>query len=167
MADTISRTWESLVHNRKKRILFIVDDDPSALYYTGMLLQRLDYSVYTTRMAEEVLEIVKFAVPLLILTEVNLGGMDGITFLKRIKKDPKTASVPVIVYTASADPSLKHSCQESGCSVFSESHSIRLSSMRQFRKQRRKSRDGTYAFAPACRSCLGKTTGRNARRWIA
>ncbi len=118
MADTISRTWESLVHNRKKRILFIVDDDPSVLYYTGMLLQRLDYSVYTTRMAEEVLEIVKFAVPLLILTEVNLGGMDGIAFLKCIKKDPKMASVPVIVYTASADPSLKHSCQESGCSVF-------------------------------------------------
>jgi len=89
MADTISGIWESLVSNKRKRILFIADGDAPSLYYTGMLLQRLDYNIYTTRMAEEALEIMIFSIPLLVLTDVSLGRMDGIAFLKRIKEDPR------------------------------------------------------------------------------
>lgn len=118
MVDTISKTWESLVSSKKKRILFVVDGDASYLYYTGMLLQRLDYNVYTTRTAEEVLDTMEFASPLLILTETSLPGMGGIELLRKIKQNPKTKSVPVIVYTASADQSLKHACQEEGCAAF-------------------------------------------------
>ncbi len=118
MADTISGIWESLVSNKRKRILFIADGDAPSLYYTGMLLQRLDYNIYTTRMAEEALEIMIFSIPLLVLTDVSLGRMDGIAFLKRIKEDPRIGSVPVIVSSASADPSIRHSCMENGCSAF-------------------------------------------------
>ncbi|HUK99676.1 MAG TPA: response regulator, partial [Nitrospirota bacterium] len=118
MADTISKTWESLVSEKKRRVLFIVDGDTSYLYYTGMLLQRLNYNIYTTRMAEEALEIIKFAVPMLVLTEISLQGMDGIELLRQIKQDPRTKSVPVIVYTASTEQSLKYICQDAGCDAF-------------------------------------------------
>jgi two-component system chemotaxis response regulator CheY len=118
MVDTISKTWDSLVSSKKKRILFVVDGDASYLYYTGMLLQRLDYNVYTTRTAEEVLDIMEFAVPLLILTEVSLPRMNGIELLRKIKQNTKTKSVPVIIYTASADLSLKHALQDEGCAAF-------------------------------------------------
>jgi CheY-like chemotaxis protein/Tfp pilus assembly protein PilZ len=118
MVDTISKTWEALVSSKKKRVLFVVDGDASYLYYTGMLLQRLDYNVYTTRTAEEVLDIMEFAPPLLVLTETSLPGMDGIQLLRKIKQNPKTKSVPVVVYTASVDQSLKHACQEEGCAAF-------------------------------------------------
>lgn len=118
MADMASKQGVSRILDRKKRILFIVDGDASALLYTGMLLQRLDYSIYTTRMAEEALDIMKVAVPSLVLTEVSLPHMSGIEFLKRIKQEPKTRSVPVIVYTSSSDPSLEDRCQREGCAAY-------------------------------------------------
>jgi len=118
MGDMVSNTGEAKIFDRKKRILFVVDGDASDLYYTGMLLQRLDYSIYTTRMAEEALDVMRFAVPLLILTEASLPHMSGVEFLKQIKQDPKTKAVPVIVYTASPDPSLKDMCLRAGCAAY-------------------------------------------------
>jgi CheY-like chemotaxis protein len=118
MADMVSSKNESKIFDRKKRILFVVDGDASDLYYTGMLLQRLDYSIYTTRMAEEALDVMRFAVPLLILTEASLPRMSGVEFLKRIKQDPKTTSVPVVVYTASPDLSLADLCLRAGCAAY-------------------------------------------------
>jgi CheY-like chemotaxis protein len=118
MAGMVSNKNNSKIFDRKKRILFVVDGDASDLYYTGMLLQRLDYSIYTTRMAEEALDVMRFAVPLLILTEASLPHMSGVEFLKQIKQDPKTKSVPVIVYTASQDLSLADKCLRAGCAAY-------------------------------------------------
>ena len=118
MAGMVSNKNNSKIFDRKKRILFVVDGDASDLYYTGMLLQRLDYSIYTTRMAEEALDVMRFAVPLLILTEASLPHMSGVEFLKQIKQDPKTKSVPVIVYTASQDLSLADKCLRAGCVAY-------------------------------------------------
>lgn len=109
---------EAPTAEQKNRILFVVDGDASYLYYTGMLLQRLDYSVYTAKSAEETLEVMKFSTPLLIVTDLTLPHMSGIEFLKKIKEDPKTKALPVIVYTASPDPSLKYLCKDAGCAAF-------------------------------------------------
>jgi CheY-like chemotaxis protein len=102
----------------KNRTLFVVDGDAAYLYFTGMMLQRLDYSVYTSKSAEETLEVMQFARPLLILTELALPNMSGLELLRKIKKDPKTKDLPVIIYTASPEPSLKYRCKEEGCAAF-------------------------------------------------
>lgn len=108
----------SHLNEKSKRILLIVDGDTSYLYYTGMLLQRLDYSVYTAKTAEETFEIMRFSPPLLVLTEIDLPQMNGIDFLRKIKQEPTTKHVPVLVYTASTDQALKYRCIEAGCAGF-------------------------------------------------
>ena len=118
MDNKTQSNHEALTAEQKNRILFVVDGDASYLYYTGMLLQRLDYSVYTAKSAEETLEVMKFSTPLLILTELALPHMSGIEFLKKIKQDPMTKALPVIMYTASQDPSLKYLCKDAGCAAF-------------------------------------------------
>jgi CheY-like chemotaxis protein len=118
MDDKAANSPETHTGDKKNRILFVVDGDAAYLYYTGMLLQRLNYSVYTAKSAEETLEVIKFATPLLILTEWSLPHMSGLELLMRIKKDPKTESLPVIIYTASSDPSLKYLCQDEGGAAF-------------------------------------------------
>jgi CheY-like chemotaxis protein len=118
MADMIKNDLKSQLSEKKKRILFVVDGDASYLYYTSMLLQRLDYSIYTTTEAEEALEVMQLAAPRLVLTEVSLPRMSGIEFLKKIKQNPKTKDVPVIVYALSADPSLKDLCFREGCTAY-------------------------------------------------
>jgi two-component system chemotaxis response regulator CheY len=118
MDDKTKSSAEKDPGDKKNRILFVVDGDASYLYYTGMLLQRLDYSVYTAKTAEETLEVMRFSTPLLILTELALPNMSGIEFLKKIKQEPKTKLLPVIIYTASPDTSLKYQCKEAGCTAY-------------------------------------------------
>lgn len=102
----------------KNRILFVVDGDAAYLYFTGMMLQRLDYNVYTAKSAEETLEVIPFAQPLLILTELTLPNMSGLELLRKVKSNPKTKDLPVIIYTSSPDPAVKYRCQEAGCAAF-------------------------------------------------
>ena len=56
--------------------------------------------------------------PALVLTEVSLTGMDGIELLMKIKKNPQTFAVPVIILTASKDPAVKEACLREGCAAY-------------------------------------------------
>lgn len=44
------------------------------------------------------------AMPRLILLDPNLPGLDGFTVLERIRQNPISRAVPVVVFTTSADP---------------------------------------------------------------
>lgn len=95
-----------------------MDGDGAHLYYTGILLQHLDYTIYTTKTAEEALEVMNISLPALVLTEVNLPRMDGIEFLKQLKQNPQTRSIPVIVYSLAKDPTAKDACLRGGAAAF-------------------------------------------------
>jgi CheY-like chemotaxis protein len=103
---------------RKKRLLIIVDSDGAHQYYASILLQRLEYTIYTTKTAEEALEIMDISIPSLILTDANLARMSGIEFLTQLKRNPKTKSTPVIVYALAKDPSVRETCLREGAAAF-------------------------------------------------
>ncbi len=56
--------------------------------------------------------------PLLVLLDLNLPVMDGAALLKRMKTDPRTRSIPVVVLTSTEDPREVARCYELGCNVF-------------------------------------------------
>ena len=118
MAEMISQGAGLRTEDRSKRFLLVVDGDGSHLYYTGILLQRLEYTIHTIKTAEEALEIMNVARPSLILTEVELPRMNGIDFLKQMKKNSITKSIPVIVYTLLKDSNVRESCLKEGATAF-------------------------------------------------
>ena len=121
MVDTITHDSELLIADRQKRLLIIVDGNSSQLYYTGMLLQRFGYNIYTTKMAEDALEIMNITIPSLVLTEVILPAMGGLELMRKMKQDPHVHEVPIIFYSRQMDRSVKDACQhESGCAVLSK-----------------------------------------------
>lgn len=101
-----------------KRLLIVVDGDASSLYYSGILLQRLEYTIFTTKLAEEALEIMRISQPALVLTEATLPQMDSLELLKRMKTEPGIASVPVLIMSPSDDPSLRANCMKQGAAAF-------------------------------------------------
>jgi len=103
---------------RQKRLLLVVDGDAAHLYYTSILLQRLEYNIHATKTAEDALEIVDVAAPALVLTEIALAGTDGYELLKKIKRNPRTFAIPVIVITSSRDPAVKEACLRDGCTAY-------------------------------------------------
>jgi len=121
MVEPTTQQSEQLIAERSKRFLIVVDGDASRLYYTGMLLQRLGYNIYTTKMAEDALEIMNITVPSIVLTDVTLPGMSGLELMKAMKQNPETREVPVIFLTQSLDPSIKDTClREGGVAVLSK-----------------------------------------------
>lgn len=106
--------------DHEKRLLLVIDGDVSSLFYTSILLQRLEYNIHTMKTAEDALEIIKIAVPSLILTELTLPRMGGIDFLKHIKKNPRTGSIPVIIYTGEKNPKYGDKCLRAGCARYLE-----------------------------------------------
>jgi CheY-like chemotaxis protein len=57
-------------------------------------------------------------VNVLLLLDINMPRVDGFEVLRRLKADPRTALVPVIMLTTTDDPREVQRCYELGCSVY-------------------------------------------------
>lgn len=82
----------------KARIL-IVDDEEALREGLGAYLELEGYDVKTASSAEEAMTL-GLAGYDLILLDIMMDGMDGLEFAALLKKDPATASIPVIFLTA-------------------------------------------------------------------
>lgn len=56
--------------------------------------------------------------PLLLLLDINMPRVDGVEVLRRVKADPKTDEIPVIMLTTTDDPREVKRCYEVGCSCY-------------------------------------------------
>jgi two-component system response regulator AtoC len=83
---------------KERKTILVVDDEASMRTNVVELLSREGYSVYEAVDGAEALKAVKSHPLNLVLLDINLPKIDGITALKEIKKD--FADLPVIVFTA-------------------------------------------------------------------
>ena len=72
MPELLNKNMALKSRDQAKRLL-VVDGDSAHLYYTSILLQRLEYNIQAAKTAEDALEIMGVAHPALILTEISLG----------------------------------------------------------------------------------------------
>jgi len=72
------------------------------------------YDVAESVDAEAGLDIARQRSPALILMDIQLPGMDGISAVKELKRDPRTARIPVVAVTASAMPLERESILRAG-----------------------------------------------------
>ncbi len=82
-----------------KRAL-VVDDSRSARLILRRLLEKHGLDVETAESAEQALEFLKQNRPDAIFMDHTMPGMDGLQAVKVIKNEPKTAMIPVMMYTA-------------------------------------------------------------------
>ena len=109
---------EQMPEKRKKKFSLLVDGYVRDLFATGMILQKLDCDAYIVNSAEDALKIMNSGLPALVITELSLPRMSGLELLVRIKQDPKTKAIPVIIHTSSGDPQREVLCSASGCAAF-------------------------------------------------
>ncbi|MBI3314038.1 MAG: response regulator [Candidatus Omnitrophica bacterium] len=82
-----------------KKIL-LVDDDLDFVQILEFDLKKHGYEILTAANGEDGLEKLKIHKPALIILDIKMPKMDGYTFVRRIKKDPETKHIPVIVLTS-------------------------------------------------------------------
>jgi twitching motility two-component system response regulator PilH len=120
MYDAMKMDPCSQTYGQEIRDIVVVDNDDSHLYYMSILLERLEYCVYSSKTAEDALDRIAVMQPALVLTEISLPGLNGVELLKKIKRNPLTHSVPVIILTTVTDSAIKNECIQEGCEVFLE-----------------------------------------------
>lgn len=98
--------------------ILVVDDNPTNLQLVEFLLKAAGFSVSTAANAEEGIEKAKCGLPDLILMDVQMPGMDGLTATRQIKSDATTAHIPVVALTAYAMQGDKERCEEAGCAGY-------------------------------------------------
>ena len=80
--------------------VLIADDDPFLRELLTHKLSAAGYSVTSARHGGEALEQCRFPLPDLIVLDAMMPVTDGFEVLRRLKSDPLTAAVPVIMLTA-------------------------------------------------------------------
>ena len=83
-------------------LILIIEDNEKNRKLVRDVLQVKGYRTIASETAEEGLKLASEQPLALILMDIQLPGMDGITALKQLKAEAKTKSIPVIAVTASA-----------------------------------------------------------------
>jgi CheY-like chemotaxis protein len=102
----------------KNQIILVVDGRPIRQFYTSIFLQRLNYEVITVKTAEDALMYLALFTPLVIIVNIDLPQMSGADLLKKVKSDPETLDIPVIIYTSNTNPRVRKECEEAGCADY-------------------------------------------------
>lgn len=100
------------------RLILVVEDSPTNLMLTRAVLQRAGYNVAEARTAEDALEQLQRARPVLILMDIHLPGIDGLTLTRRLKADPATADIPIVALTAHAMKDDQQRALAAGCDAY-------------------------------------------------
>jgi two-component system phosphate regulon response regulator PhoB len=85
--------------------VLIVEDEADIRELVRYNLTKAGYQVTGVVTGEEALASVEHAPPDLVLLDLMLPGMDGMTVCHRLKKDPRTTSIPIIMLTAKGEES--------------------------------------------------------------
>lgn len=83
-------------------LILIIEDNEKNRKLARDVLQVKGYRTVESETAEEGLKLAIEQIPQLVLMDIQLPGMDGITAMKQLKGDPKTKEIPIIAITASA-----------------------------------------------------------------
>lgn len=95
--------------------ILVVEDNPANLKLAKLLLSHAGHSVLSAVDAETGLTIARGESPDLILMDVQLPGMDGLTATALLKQDAATAGIPVIAVTAMAMTADRQKTRDAGC----------------------------------------------------
>jgi CheY-like chemotaxis protein len=95
--------------------ILVVDDNPQNLRLARMVLRSAGYAVDIAADAEEALLYLDNAEPALIVTDVQLPGMDGLALTRRLKADPVRRRIPVLALTAYAMKGDEQKALDAGC----------------------------------------------------
>ena len=98
-----------------KAIILVVDRDPHVRELEEHFLNGAGYAVVFEQDGEGALAHARRIVPDIIITEILVPGLDGLALCRRVKTDPQTRDVAVVVFSILAAGGRAH---EAGADAF-------------------------------------------------
>jgi CheY-like chemotaxis protein len=98
--------------------IFVVEDQPIELKLAATVLHAAGHDVSRASAAEEALAEIRENLPDVILLDLSLPGMDGLTLTRKLKADPVTRSIPVVAMTSYPEQFAKEDAMAAGCDAY-------------------------------------------------
>lgn len=95
--------------------VLVVDDNPTNLKLVSDLLAYEGYEILKATDAEEAQEVLRHSLPDLILMDIALPGMDGLTLTRQLKANDRSMHVLIVALTAYAMKGDDAKAREAGC----------------------------------------------------
>ena len=98
--------------------VLIVDDTPDGRDIYSLHLQLQGFTVLTARDGAEGVELARAHVPDVVIMDLAMARLDGISATKQLKRDARTRRIPVIILTAYPEKHSRQRAIEAGASEF-------------------------------------------------
>jgi DNA-binding response OmpR family regulator len=98
--------------------VLIVDDEPHMLRVTELSIKRGGYDIVIGRNGREAVDLAIREKPGLIVMDVSMPEMDGLTALQHLKSIRETESIPVIMLTVRGQAMTRLQAELSGAAVY-------------------------------------------------
>lgn len=83
-----------------QRTVLIIEDEKLIIVSTQMVLEAAGFRVESATNGEDGIAKARSQTPDLVLLDIMMPGIDGWETLTRLKRDPATANIPVVIFTA-------------------------------------------------------------------
>jgi len=94
--------------------ILIVDDDVQTLRLVGLMLERQGYKILAASNGAQAIGMARTEQPDLILLDVMMPDVDGFSVARTLRKEPETANIPILMFTARAQVEDKIAGYEAG-----------------------------------------------------
>jgi len=95
--------------------ILVIDDNPTNLKLVSDLLEFEGHMILKAVDAEEAMVVLADTLPELILMDIALPGMDGLTLTRALKADDRTRHIPIVALTAFAIKGGDQKAFDAGC----------------------------------------------------
>jgi CheY-like chemotaxis protein/MinD-like ATPase involved in chromosome partitioning or flagellar assembly len=98
--------------------ILIVDDDVETLKMVGLLLERQGYTISVARQGQQALSMARSEKPDLILLDLMMPEVDGLSVARQLRADPETQHMLIIMFTAKGQMEEKLEGFEAGADAY-------------------------------------------------
>lgn len=95
-------------------VVLIVDDEKAFCTVVAEVLEWEGLVVRQAHSADQALSLLEEIAPDLILTDLMMPEVDGLSFIRRLREDPAWSETPIILVSAWSDPDTLQSALEAG-----------------------------------------------------
>lgn len=98
--------------------ILLVEDDALLRHAFRLLLEDAGYRCLEAGSAAETVRRIDEEMPSLILLDLGLPDLPGLELAERLRKEPRTAEIPIVALTGRAGEHERIACLEAGCTHY-------------------------------------------------
>jgi CheY-like chemotaxis protein len=98
--------------------ILVVEDTPMELKLAVLVLSAAGHEVAPAIAASDALAAITADRPTIILLDLSMPGMDGLTLARKLKADPSTSGILIVAVTSYPEKFTRAAAMEAGCDAY-------------------------------------------------